>query len=102
MTPDTHTACVACPRIVRELLEADEAHLDTLAAFLATLPPEHRRGRAWARMTETAVVVRQRTLALRPWYDAHHGNQFHRDSPELADARVPVLVLAPPEAVLPW
>ena len=102
MTPDTHTACVACPDIVRELLEADLAHLDTLATYLATLPPEHRRGRAFERMTATGVVVRQRANALRPWYDAHHGNQFHANSPELAEARVPVLVLAAPEAVLPW
>lgn len=100
MVIDSHTPCVCCPDVVREQIEADEALLTALRAFLLALPVEHRNAPLADELKAHAILVRQRLRRLRPWYEAHHANQLHRDSVELADDRAPVLELPPVEPVL--
>jgi hypothetical protein len=86
--------------MVRDHVAASEAMLETLRAFLLALPVEHRNSAIADDVKAHAVQLRAALRALRPWYEAHQANQFHRDSVELAEARRPVLELPTPEPML--
>jgi hypothetical protein len=80
MTPDAHTACPLCAQVVRDLYAISRRvlvrmHHDPILA------PEY---------DELLAAVD----AVRPLYDAHHGNQLHSHSPELEDARHPTVTEA--------
>lgn len=80
MRVDEHNACPACPQPVRSLYFSAQRVLDLLdgdVAVVKLLPGYLDDLRAAAR-------------AMQPFVEAHHANQNHVLSPELASAREPV------------
>lgn len=78
MILDEHTACPACPQVVRDLYAiARRAQLRMPYTGHGEVPE----------YDELLAVLE----AFRPWIEAHHANQFHSHSLELEDARAPQL-----------
>lgn len=79
--PDEHNACPVCARPVRALYFAAQQLVDLLDQDVLVVKhfPE--------RLEQLRLSVR----GLAPFIDAHHGNQDHVLSPELAGAREPRL-----------
>lgn len=73
MTIDAHNACPACPVIVRDLYAVGRRVLI------------REQDAATAEYEELYLALEQ----LRPFIEAHHANQLHAFSPELAGAREP-------------
>jgi len=76
MTPDEHTPCPACPAQVRDLYAVGRRVLENAGWSEGSAPVEYE---------ELYIALE----ALRPFVDAHHANQLHAFSEELADARDP-------------
>lgn len=75
MTIDDHNACPACPLPVRHLY-AWALKVLAIDPALRSLRPEYEE-------------LHQAVEAMRPHVEAHHANQLHAFSPELAGARDP-------------
>lgn len=79
MRVDRHNACPACPEPVRRLYYAATRFLDSV----------EDRGLADALVDAAVDELEAAAKAFTSCVDAHHANQDHALSPELASAREP-------------
>lgn len=86
MKVDQHTPCPACPVHVRSLYAIASVVGQLLEQSPANLADEQQRA-----LEQAGEQLRIAVRAIRPFVDAHQGNQLHALSHELVDARAPLL-----------